>query len=186
MEDECYRGHISNPGCCEWHCVLPSWAGFLWAVEGKTGTVIWKRRVSGYPTKYNAKPTLKCRTTPAIDSQSGILVIGTQDRGYDFKPMAYVFGVNMTNGAKLWDKRISDHPAALVTQSPTISKGAVYVGASSAEEALSYLPIYQCCTFRGSFSKLDIKTGKEFWRRYMVPEPPAGDNMTTWFSDNGV
>lgn len=96
--------------------------------------------------------------------------------------MAYVFGVNMTNGAKLWDKRISDHPAALVTQSPTISKGAVYVGASSAEEALSYLPIYQCCTFRGSFSKLDIKTGKEFWRRYMVPEPPAGDNMTTWFS----
>lgn len=32
------------------------------------------------------------------------------------------------------------------------------------------LPPEQCCTFRGSFAKLDIGTGEVIWRTYMIPD----------------
>jgi len=42
-----------------------------------------------------------------------------------------------------------------------------YVGTSSLEEGLS---IEQCCTFRGSFSKLDACSGKILWQTFMLPD----------------
>lgn len=42
-----------------------------------------------------------------------------------------------------------------------------YVGVSSLEEAVS---IEDCCTFRGSFVKLDIKTGTVLWQTFMLPD----------------
>lgn len=44
---------------------------------------------------------------------------------------------------------------------------AYYVGTSSLEEILS---IEQCCTFRGSFSKLDIQSGKILWQTFILPD----------------
>ncbi len=41
-----------------------------------------------------------------------------------------------------------------------------YVGTSSIEETLS---AEQCCTFRGSFSKLDVRSGTILWQTFMVP-----------------
>ena len=41
-----------------------------------------------------------------------------------------------------------------------------YVGTSSLEEGLS---IEQCCIFRGSLSKLDIKTGALLWQTFTLP-----------------
>ena len=42
-----------------------------------------------------------------------------------------------------------------------------YVGTSSLEEGLS---IEQCCIFRGSLSKLDIKTGALLWQTFTLPD----------------
>lgn len=44
---------------------------------------------------------------------------------------------------------------------------AFYVGISSSEEQHYGTT---CCTFRGSFVKMDINTGAILWRTYMVPE----------------
>uniref|UniRef100_A0A2N9HS98 Reverse transcriptase domain-containing protein n=1 Tax=Fagus sylvatica TaxID=28930 RepID=A0A2N9HS98_FAGSY len=41
-----------------------------------------------------------------------------------------------------------------------------YVGTSSLEETLS---AEQCCSFRGSFSKLDVRSGTILWQTFMVP-----------------
>ncbi|KAK1552165.1 hypothetical protein Q3G72_011627 [Acer saccharum] len=41
-----------------------------------------------------------------------------------------------------------------------------YVDTSSQEEGLS---IQQCCTFRDSFCKLDVETGKILWKTFMLP-----------------
>lgn len=41
------------------------------------------------------------------------------------------------------------------------------MGVSSLEEAL---PADQCCTFRGSLAKQDIRTGSVIWRTYMLPD----------------
>lgn len=44
---------------------------------------------------------------------------------------------------------------------------AFYVGVSSLEKVL---PAGQCCTFRGSFLKLDVQTGAILWRTYTLPD----------------
>ncbi|KAG8637895.1 hypothetical protein MANES_15G177940v8 [Manihot esculenta] len=44
---------------------------------------------------------------------------------------------------------------------------AFYVGTSSLEEIVS---IEQCCTFRGSFLKVDARTGRILWKTYILPE----------------
>ncbi|TYH76073.1 hypothetical protein ES332_D04G060900v1 [Gossypium tomentosum] len=42
-----------------------------------------------------------------------------------------------------------------------------YVGTSSAESGVS---IEQCCTFRGSFAKLDVRSGKVLWQTFTLPD----------------
>lgn len=44
---------------------------------------------------------------------------------------------------------------------------AFYIGTSSVEETFS---IKQCCTFRGSFSKVDVRTGAILWQTFMLPD----------------
>ncbi|GFY88420.1 hypothetical protein Acr_06g0003600 [Actinidia rufa] len=44
---------------------------------------------------------------------------------------------------------------------------AVYVGVSSLEVTL---PATQCCTFRGSLAKLDVRNGVILWQTYMLPD----------------
>lgn len=43
----------------------------------------------------------------------------------------------------------------------------IYIGTTSVEEGFSP---DECCTFRGSFSKLDVKTGAVLWQTYMLPD----------------
>ena len=42
-----------------------------------------------------------------------------------------------------------------------------YVGVSSLEVGL---PANQCCTFRGSMVKLDVRTGRVLWQTYTLPD----------------
>lgn len=48
-----------------------------------------------------------------------------------------------------------------------LSIRAFYVGVSSLEVTL---PATQCCTFRGSMVKLDVRTGKILWQTYTLPD----------------
>ncbi|KAL2546867.1 Polyvinylalcohol dehydrogenase [Forsythia ovata] len=48
-----------------------------------------------------------------------------------------------------------------------MSPSAFYVGVSSLEVLL---PAGQCCTFRGSLVKLDIRNGKILWQTYTLPD----------------
>ncbi|KAJ0665621.1 putative polyvinyl alcohol dehydrogenase (cytochrome) [Helianthus annuus] len=58
---------------------------------------------------------------------------------------------------------------------------AFYVGTSSAEEAVSN--IETCCTFRGSFFKLNAKNGKILWQTYMLPD---NNGSTDEYSGAGI
>ncbi len=48
----------------------------------------------------------------------------------------------------LWGFRADPHFAAMITMSPTVYDGYVYVGVSSFEEMRADDPRYTCCTFR--------------------------------------
>jgi hypothetical protein len=54
----------------------------------------------------------------------------------------YLIAANITNGDLLWGFRADPHEAAIITQSPTIFGGAVYVGISSLEELIADNPEY--------------------------------------------
>nr|KYP69291.1 hypothetical protein KK1_008480 [Cajanus cajan] len=51
--------------------------------------------------------------------------------------------------------------------SGTYYGGYFYVGTSSLEE---FVPLAECCTFRGSLVKLNVLSGAILWRTYMLPD----------------
>jgi len=70
---------------------------------------------------------------------------------------------------------INSNPWSIITQSPVVLNGVVYVGAASAEEnAAAFIPGYVCCGFRGSFSALNASTGQVLWTTSTVPAGYSG------------
>ena len=82
-----------------------------------------------------------------------------------------VYAVKAFTGEKVWTTRADSHNAAVITATPALHNGVLYVTVSSLEESSAVDPSYVCCTFRGSVVALDAKTGKEIWRTYTVGEP---------------
>jgi polyvinyl alcohol dehydrogenase (cytochrome) len=164
---------------------VPDWAGNLYAVDKRTGAVVWHTQVSDY----TGVARDAARTTPAFTDTT--LVIGDKGPTTDAQGNpslgdgGRVIAIDKATGAPLWTTQVDSHPAAVITQSPTIFDGVVYVGVSSLEEALAGLvPGYDCCTFRGSVVALDLATGRILWRTYMTPEGYPGASV--WGSSPAV
>jgi polyvinyl alcohol dehydrogenase (cytochrome) len=97
-----------------------------------------------------------------------------------------VYSLNASTGALIWKTRAEDHPLAVITGSPKLNEGRLYVPVSGRDESIAATnPAYECCTFRGSIVALDARTGAKIWQAYTVREPakPTGQNKngaTTW------
>ncbi|MBV1918143.1 MAG: PQQ-binding-like beta-propeller repeat protein [Sphingomonadaceae bacterium] len=98
------------------------------------------------------------------------------------------YAIRAFTGELVWKKRMDEHPVTVITASPTLYGGQLFVPVSSLEEAAAANPHYLCCTFRGSVVALDPATGKENWRTYMVGEPQriAQDNGAESYGPSGV
>ena len=143
---------------------VPDWDGKLWAVSAATGRALWSRTIASY----DGIPGDVSRTSPAY--YDGELVIGTGVNTLFRNPQgAYVVGIDARTGAMLWRTEADANPATIVTGSPTVDDGVVYVGTSSVDEALPTTP-----TFRGSVLALNARTGKVLWRTYTVPAGYTG------------
>ncbi|MCP5180511.1 MAG: PQQ-binding-like beta-propeller repeat protein [Pseudomonadales bacterium] len=81
------------------------------------------------------------------------------------------YALKAFTGELVWRVHMDDHPAAVLTGTPTLYGDTVYVPVSSLEEGQAGKPDYECCTFRGSMVALDAATGKEKWRRWFVDQP---------------
>src|SRR5438876_2218530 len=97
-----------------------------------------------------------------------------------------VYAVRADTGALVWKTRADDHPLAVITGSPKLESGRLYVPVSGRDESIAATnPAYECCTFRGSIVALDAATGTRIWRAYMIPDAPkvTGENKVgskTW------
>ena len=145
---------------------FPDWAGNLYKVNRATGTQIWKASIPAI----TGLPGDKARATPAVTDR--LVIVGTQGPfGLGGKMLAF----DKLTGALVWSTQVEAHPAAVITQSATVFAGNVYIGVSSLEEALAaFIPGYPCCSFKGSMTALDEKTGYLKWKTYIVPDGYSG------------
>jgi polyvinyl alcohol dehydrogenase (cytochrome) len=151
---------------------FPDWGGYINKVNAKTGALIWARKLSDYG--YNSAADLASRTAPAVVGDT--LYIGDQGGGSATTPQpGRVLAIDTADGDLRWSTEINPNIFTIITQAPVVRNGVVYVGASSAEEnAASFIPGYDCCFFRGSFSALDAATGQVLWTTSLVPpDDPA-------------
>ena len=143
---------------------FPDWAGNLFAVKKDSGKLIWSHKISDYDGVDGAIS----RVSPAADGNQ--LIIGDIQSGKKVHNGANVISVDRESGTLQWMTRVDDHPAAIITGSPVIFHGVVYIGVSSSEETLALDPTYPCCSFRGSVVALDEKTGAMLWKTFDMPD----------------
>jgi len=143
---------------------FPDWGGNLFALERKSGRLIWSRKIS----EYNGVAGSVSRVSPAVDGNQ--VIIGDLQSPNQLHDGANVISVHRETGKRQWITKVDDHPAAIITGSPVVFDGVVYVGVSSTEETLATNPAYPCCSFRGSVVALDEKTGEMLWQTFDMPD----------------
>jgi polyvinyl alcohol dehydrogenase (cytochrome) len=144
--------------------------GTVYSLDAKTGCIYWTFSVQG-------------------GARTG-MVVGPREVGRGFAvyfgdTSANAYAVDAATGEKLWVRKVEEHPLARITGTPTLYEGRLYVGVSSYEESQSSDKDYQCCTFRGSLSALDAKTGAVLWKSYTIGTEPkpitkSASGKTLW------
>jgi polyvinyl alcohol dehydrogenase (cytochrome) len=153
--------------------------GNVYCINDDTGLVYWSASVPAATGIFGDY----ARNTPTI--YGNYAIVGSQKSGT-------VIAFHSKTGELLWTSLINDHPFAIVTQSPTIHSGYIYVGAASSEESnAAFIPGYPCCSFVGNFAKLDLSTGnivKNF--RTIDIEVPTGpgyySGVAVWGSQPSI
>src|SRR5260221_9830448 len=143
---------------------FPDWGGNLFAVKKNSGHLIWSHKISDYDGVAGAIS----RVSPAVDHDQ--LIIGDILSSSETHAGANVISVDRKTGALQWITQVETHPAAIITGSPVVFDGVVYIGVSSSEETLATNPAYPCCSFRGSIVALDAKNGAMLWKTFDMPD----------------
>jgi polyvinyl alcohol dehydrogenase (cytochrome) len=132
---------------------FPDWAGNIYAVNATSGLPIWSHQLSDY----NLASGTYSRTSAAV--VNGVVYIGTQYNASG--PTSWLLAINATTGKLLWKMQ----PEAsgrypVITASPVVAGGVVYVGMTSNEEFIAgELSTYVCCSARGSVVAVNAATG---------------------------
>jgi len=152
------EGDISayaQPTVVDGHIFLGSAAGMIYALDASSGCIEW--------TYQAGAPVREAVATAPLDNKHAVLfgdLTGT------------FYALEAETGRPLWKKRIEDHEAALLTGSPTVYMGNVYVGIASWEESRATNPAYPCCSFRGSVVALRVRDGAQVWKTYTINDAP--------------
>jgi polyvinyl alcohol dehydrogenase (cytochrome) len=131
--------------------------GYVYALDAATGCVHWS-----FLAETGVRNAITVGTVPESSNHAA----------YFGDIRANVYAVNAETGELLWKVNADPHPLAVVTGSPTLYEGRLYVPVSSREEAAGGSLNYPCCTFRGSIVALDAATGRQVWKTYAIPDPP--------------
>lgn len=139
--------------------------GYVYALDSTTGCVHWS---------FLAESGVRNAVSiDRVDTPSERLV------AYFGDIRANVYSVDAETGEMLWKTKVDPHPLAVITGSPTLHEGRLYVPVSSREEAAGGALSYPCCTFRGSIVALDAATGRQLWKSYAIPDTPIPDKLNS-------
>jgi polyvinyl alcohol dehydrogenase (cytochrome) len=171
-------GDISaTPAVVAGNIYVPDWGGKLNRLDAGTGKVVWTKDVGQLAQFVDDQMMpvmgLISRTTPVVTG--GAVIFGTQRDTplviTDPRPNAFLVAVDQDTAALRWKTPLHEgHPAAVITGSPVLDGGRLYVGVSSLEEAFVLQPGYACCSFRGSVAAVDAATGKLIWQTHTIED----------------
>jgi polyvinyl alcohol dehydrogenase (cytochrome) len=108
---------------------------------------------------------------PMAQARTAITISDDGSTAYFVDMQARAYAVNTTTCALVCKAELSQHPFAMISGAPKLYDGRLYVPVSSAEELGAANPKYPCCSFRGSISALDAKTGNIVWTTYTIATP---------------
>ena len=134
--------------------------GLVYALDAKTGCLHW-----------SVKTSAGVRSTPVVDSLPAtnppryVVYVGDVE--------ANLYALDAQSGKQIWRVKIDHHPLARITATPKTHGNRIYASATALEEVAGGDPSYECCTFRGSIVALNRFNGKQVWKAYTLPEPPA-------------
>lgn len=173
------QGEVTTTPAVEYgYAYFPDTAGYLYKVRTSDGVQIWRKTLSSMtgtaPVSSSSAVRPISRTTPAISGSR--LLVGTRD--------GFVLAIDKNTGSLLWRRKVDSHSTTMVTASPVVHNGRVFVGVASAEEARSTDSAYTCCTFRGSVVALNLADGAQLWKTFMVPTGYSGGAV--WSSSPAV
>jgi polyvinyl alcohol dehydrogenase (cytochrome) len=127
--------------------------GKVYSLDAKSGCTYWE---------FGAGKSVRSAVVIGAHGDSWAAYFG--DAG------ANVHAIEALTGKTLWNTKVDDHPAAVITGSPTLVGTTLFVPVSSYEEVTGANPSYQCCSFRGSLVALDGSTGKVLWKTFTIME----------------
>ena len=142
---------FSQPAVARGVVFVGSDGGTVYALDARSGRIRWSFSARG-----------SVRTGVVIDG--GLLYFGDQ-RGA-------VYALEASSGTLRWRAQADSHPAAMITGTPQLWKGRLFVPVASYEENFAPNPRYACCTFRGSVVAYQAATGKVLWKTYTVAGRP--------------
>ncbi len=137
--------------------------GTVYSLDAATGCIVWVFSAPG-----------GVRTGMSVGPRAGggwAVYFG--DTG------AVAYALDASTGRELWRRRVEDHPLARITGTPTLYDGRLYVPTASYEESQGASADYGCCTFRGSVTALDARTGDVAWQTYVVADEPKPRGTST-------
>ncbi len=143
---------------------FPDWSGNLYKLNASTGAVIWSQQLPNYglPSDFIS------RSTPTLSGNMLIMGASTTVGYPNYTAGAYVIAVDTASGNLLWQVEVDSTELAVITGSPVVYNGVIYIGVSSGQEKLT------TPTFRGSVVALSQVTGQVLWQTYMVPSGYTG------------
>lgn len=143
----------TQPAVAGGRIFLGSHEGGIYALDARSGCAYWK-----FPTPAAVRGAILL--SPDRD---GRLVLYAGDRS------AHYYALDAASGKLLWQRKVDEHPYAVVTGSAALYEGVLYVPVASFEEVAGGSAAYPCCTFRGSVVALDAQTGEQRWKSWLLP-----------------
>lgn len=93
-----------------------------------------------------------------------------------------VFALSAADGTLRWKRPPpGDNPIPLLSGTPLVHDGTLFVPLSSVEIALPINPFYGCCSTSGGMAALDTSSGETRWYRRTIPTLPVVIGRHYWF-----
>lgn len=140
-------------------------AGSLTCADRQSGKVLWSRKIA----EYNGIENSNARTSVVVTDD--LVIVG--DRAG-----ANLIAAKRTTGERVWITKLDQHPAALITGSPVLYDGVVYVGTSSLEGMRFLRDRNYRTSFIGMMVAVDAASGRILWKTPTMPD--NGGALDSW------